>query len=136
MLITTTDSIYIPGTLTDLLAYSANLSQGEMILGVTSFIDDEKPLYAALDQEGYITALGEKQTSYVTTGVYLMPPGAFSMGKGRTFPALRKFLGFLLENGVKCRGFNMGKSLDVDRPEDIIEAEKFITTFDGNASLM
>ncbi len=129
LLITTTDSIYRPGTLARLLEFAETLQNDEMILGVTDFIDDEKPLYAAMDDAGRIYSVGEKPTPCVTSGVYLMPPAAYRMGRTEKFPALRKFLAFLLQNGVECRGFDMGKSVDVDRPEDIAEAERFISTF-------
>ena len=129
LLITTTDSIYRPGTLAGLLEFANTVPEDTMILGVTTFIDDEKPLYAAMDDTGRITDLGQNPAPHVTSGVYLMPPSTFRMGQGRKFPALRKFLAFLLRNGVECRGFDMGKSVDVDRPEDIKEAEKFISTF-------
>ncbi len=129
LLITTTDSIYAPGTLARLLKFADSLNEDEMILGVTDFIDDEKPLYAIMDDTGCITRVGEEPAHYVTSGVYLMPPAAYQAGKTENFPALRKFLAFLLENGVKCRGFDMGKSVDVDRPEDMGEAERFISTF-------
>ncbi len=130
MLITTTDSIYRPGALSDLLSFASTLPEQTMILGISAFIDDEKPLYAAVDQAGRITALHDTPERFVTTGVYLIPPEAYELGRGRNFPALRKFLGFLIENGVECRGFDMGKSVDVDRPGDIAEAERLIARLD------
>ncbi len=129
ILITTTDSIYPPGKLKALLEYADTLPQGVMVLGLTGFIDDEKPLYATADQSGRVTALGNEPAQLVTNGVYLMPAGACEAGKGKTFPALRKFLAFLVENGLECHGFDMGKSVDVDRPEDMVQAERFAGNF-------
>ena len=129
ILITTTDSIYPPGKLKALLEHAETLPEDAMLLGLTGFIDDEKPLYATVDQGGNISALGNDPAPLVTNGVYLMPAGAYEAGMGKTFPALRKFLAFLIEIGLKCHGFDMGKSVDVDRPEDIVQAEKFAVTF-------
>lgn len=128
MLITTTDSIYAPGILSGLLEFANTMPTDHMVLGVTRFIDDEKPLYATMNGSR-ITGLGETRTDIVTSGVYLMPQNICRHGDGRQFPALRKFLAFLIENGVVCHGFDMNKSLDVDRPEDIKEAEEFIAAF-------
>ncbi len=131
ILITTTDSIFRPGALAGLIDFASNLQDECMVLGVTSFIDDEKPLYVSMDDNGKIISLGGSSGSLVTNGVYLMPANALKMGHGHSFPALRNFLAFLLENGLKCRGFNMGPSIDVDRPEDIKEAERFISKLQG-----
>ncbi len=126
MLITTVDAIYLPGKMADLLAFADGLPDEAIVLGVTDYIDDEKPLYANLAPDGRITALGGPAGPLVTSGVYLMPCGASRLGRGRAFPALRDFLGFLIECGQPAYGFDMGTAIDVDRPRDLASAEEFI----------
>ncbi len=126
MLITTVDAIYLPGKMADLLAFADELPDDAIVLGVTDYIDDEKPLYAALDPDGRITALGGPAGPRVTAGVYLLPCSAARLGRGRSFPALRAFLGFLIDRGRPAYGFDIGTSIDVDRPRDLASAEAFI----------
>jgi hypothetical protein len=40
--------------------------------------------------------------------------------------ALREFLGRLLERGYRLAGIPMARSIDVDNPADIAEAETFL----------
>ncbi len=126
MLITTVDAIYLPGKIADLLAYADGLPDDAMVLGVTDYIDDEKPLYAVLDPNRRILHLGGPAGPLVTSGVYLLPCSAARLGSGRSFPALRAFLGFLIDRGLPAYGFDMGTSIDVDRPRDLASAEDFI----------
>jgi hypothetical protein len=44
----------------------------------------------------------------------------------RTINALRQFLGFLTERGFSLYGIPVAKTLDVDYPEDIEKAERFL----------
>ncbi len=135
VLITTTDSIYAPGALLSLLEFADKIEENAIVLGVTEFVDDEKPLYANIGERHEITTLGEEPSRFVTNGVYLMPSDTYKMGKGLSFPALRKFLAYLIESGVSCYGFDMAKSVDVDRPEDIAVAEEFLNQCTKNKEI-
>lgn len=126
MLITTVDAIYLPGKISRLLKFAATLSRDAMVLGVTGYIDDEKPLYAAMGDRNRITSLGGPPAPLVTSGVYCLPCSAARLGKNRQFGALREFLGYLIEQGIRAYGFDMGTSIDVDRPRDLACAEEFI----------
>jgi len=126
MLITTVDAVYLPGKIAGLLEFAGGLADDAMVLGVTAYIDDEKPLYAALDRDRRITALGAPSCPLVTSGVYLLPCSVARLGQNRRFAALRAFLGFLIEQGLPAYGFDMGTSIDVDRPRDLASAEAFI----------
>ena len=126
-IVTTIDSIYQPGKFRDFLLRSQNRPPGTMTLGVTSFIDDEKPLYATMDSDNAITALGEGKSPFVTNGVYWMP--TIAPQKLDKFSALRHFLKSLVEEGTPAYGFDMGKSIDIDHPKDIETAESFISGF-------
>ena len=128
MLITTVDAVYLPGKIAGLLDFAADLPAKAMVLGVTDYIDDEKPLYAALDEHRRITALGAAPCPLVTSGVYFLPCSAARLGENRQFAALRDFLGFLIDRGLPAYGFDMGTVIDVDRPRDLASAEDFIAS--------
>lgn len=126
-LIATIDSIYRPGKLRELLRAAESYPPGAMVLGVTSFIDDEKPLYVEMDAKQKILSVGEKKTGYVTNGTYCLPP--FPPKAAGAFSALRHFLADAIKSGTPAYGFDMGRSVDVDHPRDIQVAEAFVTAF-------
>jgi NDP-sugar pyrophosphorylase family protein len=100
-------------------------------LAVTRFVDDEKPLWARLDKSQRIVALGDEARPgrYVTAGFYYFKPEIFSLidaARTRRLSALRQFLGFLLENHFRLYGIPVSKTVDVDTPEDIEKANKYL----------
>lgn len=124
-LITTIDSIYQPGKLRELVQAAHGHPRGTMTLGVTSFIDDEKPLYVELDTNGAVRSLGLKESGYVTNGAYWIP--TVPSHDASKFSALRHFLKTLIDEGTPAYGFDMGKSIDIDHPKDIEVAEMFLS---------
>jgi NDP-sugar pyrophosphorylase family protein len=116
-LITTTDTILPPEQLRSFIDKCAG---AKAALALTSFIDDEKPLLATLEGDR-ITQLG--QGALATAGVYYLSPEVIVEGQ---HGALRQFLTALVSK-IPVRGIVIPKTLDVDRPEDIQQAEKFIT---------
>lgn len=99
-------------------------------LALTTYVDDEKPLWADADANGRVTALGEKATAKdaVTCGLYYMTRSAAErLPAAERHSRLRDFLGELVASGEFIKGVTLSKSLDVDRPEDLIAAEKFLS---------
>lgn len=128
MIITTVDSIFTPGKLRDFIEQAQKMPSDGVILGVTTYIDDEKPLYVKLSREGdsKITAIGGNDGDAVTCGVYLLPARITKKAKDKKYSALRAFLSDLFLQGIEFRAIDMGKVIDVDRPEDLIQAEEFL----------
>lgn len=135
----TVDSVLAPGALAGFVRGFAARPETELYLGVTDFVDDEKPLYIRLAEEGRVTALGEgaEGSPLVTAGLYGMSPRAFPVlaravaaGKER----LRTFLALLLEEGLEARGHHLGKVVDVDRPSDVAVAEAFLQELGGRGT--
>ncbi len=98
-------------------------------LALTSFVDDEKPLWADLDHKGLITALGERasQRQFVTAGLYyLTSPLVKRMPQAQAHGRLRDYWMSLVAGGEAVAGAALTKTIDVDRPEDIREADNFL----------
>lgn len=129
-LLTTVDTICDPQALAALVARGQALSPTASVLGVTTTVDDEKPLWADLDREDRIRSLGDAVHSrHVTAGVYFLQPLVYSLanaGAERAFAAFRGVLRALIEDGHPVYGFDVGISIDVDRPEDIAAAERLL----------
>jgi len=129
-LLTTVDTVVAEGVLAGLA--KAGLDAGPVgTLALTSFIDDEKPLWARLGSHGEILALGRGAagSGWATSGAYFFFPAVYDRvaeARRRRLGALREFLALLLEDGCRLHGFAAGDSFDVDRPQDIAAAEKFL----------
>jgi NDP-sugar pyrophosphorylase family protein len=132
-LLLTVDAIFAPDTLREFVAAAARIDNADVVLAVTSFVDDEKPLRIALATDGRVTALGaDAATSrLVTAGFYVFHPRIFAevdAARAARLSALRQWLGALLRGGYRLFGVPVGKTVDVDRAEDIAAAEAFVNS--------
>lgn len=129
-LLTTVDTVCDPQALAALAVRGQALSPAASVLGVTTTVDDEKPLWAELDAAGRIRSLGDaRRARHVTTGVYFLQPLVYSLAdaaSSRPFTAFRAVLGALLERGHRLYGFDMGPCIDIDRPADVVAAERLL----------
>lgn len=106
---------------------------GNGMMAVTDYIDDEKPLYVATDSDMMITAFCDTpttETHFISGGIYGLSPKALDildqcMADG--VHRMRNFQRRLVESGMKLKAFPLGKIIDIDHAEDIAKAEKFIT---------
>jgi NDP-sugar pyrophosphorylase family protein len=127
----TVDAVFAPPTLRNFLVAAECRRKADAFLAVNEFVDDEKPLWAALAADGRITALGPAAagSGVVTAGFYVFNPAIFAeieAARQRQFTALRQFLGHLLASGYPLYGKRVAKTVDVDRPADIDVAEAFV----------
>jgi NDP-sugar pyrophosphorylase family protein len=130
-LLFTTDTVFSPTVLPALLTHAAQLPAADGVLGVTPFVDDERPLWTELDGLGRICRLGDRARSggLVTAGIYCFTPSVYreaDEARRQGFAALRQFLGHLLDQGYLLYGHTIPKVIDVDRRADIAAAEAFL----------
>ncbi len=129
-LLTTVDTICDPRALAALVAHARTLAPAASVLGVTTTVDDEKPLWAELDPNERIRSLGDaRRARHVTAGVYFLQPLVYSLANEalpHALTAFRAVLGALLERGHPLYGFDVGPCIDVDRPEDVVAAEQLL----------
>ncbi len=130
-LLLTVDAIFAPAALRDFLGASRRRGDAHAVLAVNGFVDDEKPLWVALSAGGRISGLGPQacHSGLVTAGFYVFDPSIFgeiAVARAAGFGALREFLGHLLARGYRLYAEPVGKSVDVDRPEDLVVAEAFV----------
>jgi NDP-sugar pyrophosphorylase family protein len=101
-------------------------------MAVTSFIDDEKPLYIDVNDEMTITAFRDQPwegVRYISGGIYgLTPPALDVLAKcmDNGVSRMRNYQRALVENGLKLRAYPFEKIVDVDHAGDIATAEQFI----------
>jgi NDP-sugar pyrophosphorylase family protein len=126
--ISTVDAIISPA---DIARFADEASQKKSVAGLalTEFIDDEKPLLAELNDLGFVSKLGETCSvrKYATSGLYyLTPPAVSKMPLPSKHSKLRDYLTDLVSSGAPVSGTVLTKTIDVDRPEDVVQAEGFL----------
>lgn len=98
------------------------------LMGVTSMIDDERPLYVDVDKEMMIQAFLDERADcrYVSAGVYALKASALDVlnecvdsGQIR----MRSFQRQLLRSGLRLKAFDMGQVVDVDHISDLKKAQ-------------
>lgn len=98
------------------------------LMGVSPFIDDEKPLYVNVDGDMMINGFLDEKAGcrYVSAGIYALKASALEIledcvDSGQT--RMRYFQRRLLESGQRLKAFDMGQVIDVDHVSDIEKAQ-------------
>jgi NDP-sugar pyrophosphorylase family protein len=108
-------------------------SEREVLLGVTSFVHDEKPLWVRTEPGTLkIAELGGSGGDFATAGIYSVGAAIFERELEDGVPSLRAFLGRLLGEGFSLRAIPLAETIDVDTVEDINLAERFISRIRGH----
>lgn len=124
-LLSTVDAVFRPQQMVDLV----RASRGDGTLAVTEDRGEEKPLRVAMDADGRITALSVPKSRHITAGFYTLSGKVFreiDEARRRKFTGLRYFLGMLVEKSYRIYGHPVGRTVDVDTPEEIARAEEFL----------
>ncbi len=112
-------------------AFAAD-NQADGRMAVTSFIDDEKPLYVNVNNEGWITAFCDAPfdgVRYISGGVYGLTGRAVKVLEDcmdRGVSRMRNYQRALIEAGLQLRAEAFDKIVDVDHAGDIETARTFI----------
>lgn len=101
------------------------------LMGVTDYIDDEKPLYVSADDSLGITAFLDSSSScrFISGGIYGLTPAAITTLRDcveRGESRMRNFQRALIADGRKLKAWPFSKVLDIDHAADIRKAEAFI----------
>jgi NDP-sugar pyrophosphorylase family protein len=107
--------------------------ESEILLGVTSFVHDEKPLWVRTEPgSARIVNIGGPREKFATAGIYGVTAAIFEREWEDGITSLRAFLGQLLREGFPFRAVPLGDVIDVDRVEDIKLAERFLSRIRGD----
>lgn len=107
------------------------IGEADGLMGVTDYIDDEKPLFVSTDDDLWITAFLDQcdHPRYVSGGIYALTPRSLNtlhdcVARGEQ--RMRNFQRALLRDGFKLKAWPFSKVLDVDHVSDIQKAEAFL----------
>jgi NDP-sugar pyrophosphorylase family protein len=108
----------------------------DAVLAVTPFIDDERPLFAACDDDHRVTSIGDERAmpARVTGGVYAFGPRAraaalavLAAGQSR----MRALLAGLVQQGYDVRAVEIAKIIDLDLRGDLDGANAWLEFCEG-----
>ena len=137
-IITTVDTIFRGDDFKRYVEYFINSPKDiDGVMGVTSFIDDEKPLYVETNPDNEIIkfsdTLPSSQSSefstFISAGIYGLRRTSLPILKeciDNGVNRMRNFQRKLVENGLRLKAFDLGKVLDVDHLADIDKANTFL----------
>lgn len=131
LFITMADTILKPVDLRAFVSFCRGLGPNESAILATPYVNDEKPLVVELSQDGYVSRFGgdAKENSVITSGMYCLSPAALTCLEpclNAGMQKMRNFLAHLVEKNQKIRAFVVEKTIDIDHPEDLADAEKFL----------
>ena len=104
---------------------------GDGWMGVTDFIDDERPLYVQTDAAMNITGFLDecRHCRYISAGIYALQPSAiYTLNNciARSESRMRNFQRALVAEGCHLKAWAFSKVLDIDHADDIRKAEEYI----------
>lgn len=132
--LTTVDTVFRESEFQDYVAaFEKMVAAGEAdgLMGVTTYIDDEKPLYVATDDDLNIRAFldADENPRYVSGGIYGLTPCALATLRrcvDRGESRMRNFQRALLTDGLQLKAYPFTKVIDVDYAGDIAKAEALL----------
>ncbi|MBD5294552.1 MAG: NTP transferase domain-containing protein [Bacteroides sp.] len=131
--LTTVDTIFRPEDFRAYVNAFESSAQIDGLMGVTDYIEDEKPLYVEVD-EADMNILGFKDTDYpgskyISAGIYGLTPKGISV-LGQCLEAgvsrMRNYQRALISAGLRLEAFAFGKVIDVDHLSDIQRAKELL----------
>ena len=135
-ILTTVDTIFDESEFHDyVLSFQDKMAQGtDALMGVTDYIDDEKPLYVGVDNvmriNGYYDT-PQADSRFISAGIYgLTAPSldileaCIEKGESR----MRNFQRALVAAGLRIEAFPLTKVFDVDHIEDIRKADEGVNS--------
>lgn len=135
-ILTTVDTIFDESEFHDyVLSFQNKIAQGvDALMGVTDYIDDEKPLYVGVDNvmriNGYYDT-PQADFHFISAGIYGLTAPSLNIleaciEKGES--RMRNFQRALVAAGLRIEAFPLTKVFDVDHIEDIRKADEGVNS--------
>lgn len=128
--LTTVDTVFHPAEFDAYLDAMHADTQADGYMAVTTYIDDEKPLYITISTpaESMITGFFDTPlpgARHVSGGIYALPVSSLDilddcMAAGET--RMRDFQRALVAAGMRLRAYNFSRIIDIDHASDIPKA--------------
>lgn len=132
--LTTVDTIFGESEFSDYINAFRDDKQSDALMGVTDYIDDEKPLYVQTGEKMRITdfpEIPEPGVRYVSGGIYGMSKPVldlFHRAMSGGLSRMRNFQRLMVQADLNVRAFPFSKIVDVDHETDIRIASEFLSS--------
>ena len=131
-ILTTVDTIFDESEFHDyVLSFQDKIAQGtDALMGVTDYIDDEKPLYVGVDKvmriNGYYDT-PQADSRFISAGIYGLTVSSLDIleaciEKGES--RMRNFQRALVAAGLRIEAYPLTKVFDIDHIQDIRKADE------------
>ena len=141
--LTTVDSVFKEEEFTAFIQFFKSATNLDGMAAVTTFIDDEKPLYVEtannLDITGFKDHNELKTCKYISGGIYCLRRKTFASVTGTLKDGKSKMRDFqrrMVLDGMKLKAWNFSKIIDVDHIHDIQTAENMLLETHNNETLI
>ena len=132
--LTTVDTLFREDEFRDYIdVFRQQLAAGyDGVMGVTDYVDDERPLYVGTDADMNVTGFFDANTAhfqYISGGIYGLTADAFQTLHGcmqRGESRMRNFQRALIADGKRLKAHAFSKVMDIDHASDITKAEDFL----------
>ena len=133
--LTTVDTVFDEHDFSRYVSQFSQLSKVEDtcgLLGVTDYVDDERPLYVQTDEALNIKGFYDTNNppcQYVSAGIYGLPSCALATLNNcinRGEQRMRNFQRALIREGMQLKAFPFADVFDIDHAEDIQKVEAVI----------
>ena len=130
--LTTTDTVFKEAEFKNFISEFKNNTEIDGLMAVTTFVDDESPLFVDVDADHNITAFNDKndnQTPFISGGIYCLRKKAHGLVTGSVENGtnrMRNFQRHMLASDVQLKAYPFSKIVDVDHVADIQTAELFL----------
>lgn len=129
----TTDTVFMQHEFDQYIRAFDTDASVDALMAVTTYIDDEKPLYVRVDRQGQVNDFLDEPYGgggYVSGGVYCLRKRALQeveklVAKGES--RMRNYQRALINAGLEVKAFPFSKIIDVDHLADIAKANAFVT---------
>lgn len=132
--LTTVDTIFREQEFTAYVqAFTTLVANGaaDGLMGVTDYIDDEKPLYVETDDQLMVTGFYDTsdEPGFISGGIYGLTPRSLTtlaqcVDRGES--RMRNFQRAMIRDGLRLKAWPFSKVLDIDHAADIQKAESFL----------
>ncbi len=130
--LTTVDTIFKEVEFTAFIQKAVNSCCSDGLFGVTTFEDDESPLYVQVNSTNIIQAFKDEkcENAFISGGIYYFKTTFFwdilkqSIDSG--VYRMRNFQRKLIDSGSRLEAYCFSKIIDVDHQKDILTAEIFL----------
>lgn len=132
--LTTIDTIFREDEFLSFIRTFEQDTEHDGMMAITSYIDDEKPLYISVDEDSMIIKdfldKPVNEEKYISGGIYGLTPKALPIlykCLDNGVLRMRHYQRQLIADGLKLKAYPFEKIVDVDHADDIKTAEAFLS---------